>query len=318
MYFLRGGLPWQGLRAATNKQKYEKIGEKKQSTPISELCEGFPEEFAIYMNYVRKLGFDEGPDYEFLRELFTIVLKTFGEQDDGVFDWMLLSNKSGGDTPAALLAQAHANAATARNAHRTRADHRRADNDRERERDREPGAPRRSARPPHLDGPTIANANAIATSSSPSPLLAVSSPIPARLKDGGSGAAGRGVSVSPLKIPESMRPLPGSRRQSPPTTVTPHASGTHQQHPFASTSASRAVDGGLGAGSEPAIGGGAGKYGDNAALPRMNGVSGFNMTHVPTGYPGADNGAGVHHRDRMDDGHGSRSRGFWAIFCCRA
>lgn len=42
MYFLRGGLPWQGLKAATNKQKYEKIGEKKQSTPISELCEGFP------------------------------------------------------------------------------------------------------------------------------------------------------------------------------------------------------------------------------------------------------------------------------------
>jgi hypothetical protein len=42
MYFLRGGLPWQGLRAATNKQKYEKIGEKKQTTPIVELCEGFP------------------------------------------------------------------------------------------------------------------------------------------------------------------------------------------------------------------------------------------------------------------------------------
>jgi casein kinase 1 len=44
MYFLRGGLPWQGLRAATNKQKYEKIGEKKQNTAISELCEGFPGE----------------------------------------------------------------------------------------------------------------------------------------------------------------------------------------------------------------------------------------------------------------------------------
>jgi casein kinase 1 len=44
MYFLRGGLPWQGLRAATNKQKYEKIGEKKQNTPIAELCEGFPGE----------------------------------------------------------------------------------------------------------------------------------------------------------------------------------------------------------------------------------------------------------------------------------
>ena len=42
MYFLRGMLPWQGLKAATNKQKYEKIGEKKRQIPISELCNGFP------------------------------------------------------------------------------------------------------------------------------------------------------------------------------------------------------------------------------------------------------------------------------------
>lgn len=42
MYFLRGGLPWQGLKAATNKQKYEKIGEKKQTTKIYELVDGYP------------------------------------------------------------------------------------------------------------------------------------------------------------------------------------------------------------------------------------------------------------------------------------
>lgn len=42
MYFLRGGLPWQGLKAATNKQKYEKIGEKKQTTAIKDLCDQFP------------------------------------------------------------------------------------------------------------------------------------------------------------------------------------------------------------------------------------------------------------------------------------
>ncbi|KAF0535243.1 kinase-like protein [Gigaspora margarita] len=95
MYFLRGGLPWQGLKAATNKQKYEKIGEKKQSTPIKELCEGFPEEFGIYLNYVRKLNFEENPDYDFLRELFTKVLKNSNEVEDGVYDWMLLNNGKG-------------------------------------------------------------------------------------------------------------------------------------------------------------------------------------------------------------------------------
>jgi casein kinase 1, delta len=42
MYFNRGTLPWQGLKAATKKQKYDKISEKKMSTPVEELCAGFP------------------------------------------------------------------------------------------------------------------------------------------------------------------------------------------------------------------------------------------------------------------------------------
>jgi len=95
MYFLRGSLPWQGLKAATNKQKYEKIGEKKQTTPIKELCEGFPEEFGIYLNYVRKLGFEETPDYDFLRELFTKIMKNNNDMDDGIFDWNLLNGGKG-------------------------------------------------------------------------------------------------------------------------------------------------------------------------------------------------------------------------------
>lgn len=42
MYFNFGSLPWQGLKAATKKQKYERISEKKMSTPIEVLCKGFP------------------------------------------------------------------------------------------------------------------------------------------------------------------------------------------------------------------------------------------------------------------------------------
>ncbi|KAJ3201650.1 casein kinase I, partial [Clydaea vesicula] len=89
MYFLRGSLPWQGLKAATNKQKYEKIGEKKQSTSVRELSDGFPEEFGQYLLYARNLKFDEQPDYDYLRRLFDKVLHKLGQHDDGVFDWMI-------------------------------------------------------------------------------------------------------------------------------------------------------------------------------------------------------------------------------------
>jgi casein kinase 1 len=97
MYFLRGGLPWQGLKAATNKQKYEKIGEKKQTTVIKELCEGFPEQFTEYLTYVRNLGFEETPDYDYLRELFTTAAKESGVTEDGEYDWMKIKSSSAGD-----------------------------------------------------------------------------------------------------------------------------------------------------------------------------------------------------------------------------
>lgn len=105
MYFLRGGLPWQGLKAATNKQKYEKIGEKKQTTAVQELCEGFPEEFSQYLTYVRNLGFEDTPDYDYLRELFTKALKDAGGVEDGEYDWMKIGKhdkKSDWDRPGAL------------------------------------------------------------------------------------------------------------------------------------------------------------------------------------------------------------------------
>jgi casein kinase 1 len=107
MYFLRGGLPWQGLKAATNKQKYEKIGEKKQTTPIKDLADGFPDEFNKYLSYVRNLGFEDTPDYDYLRELFTQALKTTGEVEDGEYDWMKLNGGKGWEATKQHPSQQH-------------------------------------------------------------------------------------------------------------------------------------------------------------------------------------------------------------------
>ncbi|XP_045030747.1 casein kinase I isoform X7 [Daphnia magna] len=87
MYFLRGSLPWQGLKADTLKERYQKIGETKRATPIEALCEGYPEEFATYLRYVRRLDFFERPDYNYLRKLFRDLFDRMGYIDDNEFDW---------------------------------------------------------------------------------------------------------------------------------------------------------------------------------------------------------------------------------------
>jgi len=53
------------------------------------------EEFNKYLSYVRNLGFEDTPDYDFLRDLFTQALKNTGEVEDGEYDWMKLNNGRG-------------------------------------------------------------------------------------------------------------------------------------------------------------------------------------------------------------------------------
>ncbi|XP_008118918.1 casein kinase I isoform X3 [Anolis carolinensis] len=88
MYFLRGSLPWQGLKADTLKERYQKIGDTKRNTPIDVLCENFPEEMAAYLRYVRRLDFFERPDYEYLRTIFTELFEKRGFTFDYAYDWV--------------------------------------------------------------------------------------------------------------------------------------------------------------------------------------------------------------------------------------
>lgn len=102
MYFLRGSLPWQGLKAPTKKQKYERISEKKIQTPIEQLCKGFPIEIVQYLNYCRTLRFEDKPDYAYLRKLFRDLFTREGYKYDAMYDWTVIklkdSDKNGATT----------------------------------------------------------------------------------------------------------------------------------------------------------------------------------------------------------------------------
>jgi len=89
IYFVRGSLPWQGLKAATEDGRNERIKEKKMNIPIEDLCRDLPKEFATYLKYVRNLGFDERPNYFYLRKLLRDLFVRNGFQYDNVFDWTI-------------------------------------------------------------------------------------------------------------------------------------------------------------------------------------------------------------------------------------
>lgn len=95
MYFLRGRLPWQGLVVKGKENKYEKILKKKRETELSALCKGYPKQFEEYLEYTKKLGYEEDPDYGYLRGLLEGVVKENEYGLDNMFDWVREDDSTG-------------------------------------------------------------------------------------------------------------------------------------------------------------------------------------------------------------------------------
>ena len=86
LYFLRGKLPWQGLHVKRKEDRYHRIMEIKMETTPSELCKGFPKEYEEYVDYTRKLEYEQDPDYKFLKNLFNSILREDKNSENG-YDW---------------------------------------------------------------------------------------------------------------------------------------------------------------------------------------------------------------------------------------
>eukprot|EP01063_Lacrimia_lanifica_P026814 TRINITY_DN3672_c0_g1_i1.p1 TRINITY_DN3672_c0_g1~~TRINITY_DN3672_c0_g1_i1.p1 ORF type:complete len:472 (+),score=138.38 TRINITY_DN3672_c0_g1_i1:159-1574(+) len=97
MYFLRGSLPWQGLKVQVPPGKGKKkreghakdraIREMKLIMSPGELAKGYPEEFAQFMEYTRSVKFSDKPNYTYLRQLLATCRDNRGIPNDLEFEW---------------------------------------------------------------------------------------------------------------------------------------------------------------------------------------------------------------------------------------
>ena len=189
------------------------------------------------MNYVRKLGFEESPDYDFLRELFSKIIKSTNEQDDGIYDWMLLNNGKGWEaghvcptlsfymdktcslllkTPSQILAQAHANAGAAQTPQREHREHKSREH-------------RRASRQALQEGNPLSSPNAVH--------LKVSSRKPA------TGETSRGVSRDASGQPIAPSSKRASQQQLSTADLRPRdpSNGITSTHPYAVAPSSSAL-----------------------------------------------------------------------------
>lgn len=70
VYFIKGKLPWQGVKKQKGLDHTKTIEKIKMYTSLDKLCHGLPSCFNEYIIYCRKLEFEDTPDYTYLTNLF--------------------------------------------------------------------------------------------------------------------------------------------------------------------------------------------------------------------------------------------------------
>ena len=89
IYFIKGELPWQGVKYKTKSEKYNLIFEiKKKSTEKGgALCESLSPEFQTIMDYILGLEFTEKPNYSMIIKIIEMIMAKSNYYNDLQFDW---------------------------------------------------------------------------------------------------------------------------------------------------------------------------------------------------------------------------------------
>ena len=85
IYFVKGWLPWEKV----DKSNKELILQKKQNISIERLAENLPKELKTFFKYIKKLEYEDRPDYDYMRVMLLNVLAK-EENNGSPPDWATL------------------------------------------------------------------------------------------------------------------------------------------------------------------------------------------------------------------------------------
>ena len=88
LYFIMKKLPWQGVRANTQQNRYKKIYYMKKKLMENESFKELPLQIQNFYKNIKKLKFDEEPNYSQLREFFKDLLRANNFIEDENFSWI--------------------------------------------------------------------------------------------------------------------------------------------------------------------------------------------------------------------------------------
>jgi len=91
IYFLKGRLPWQDVKAKQKEERHNLIYKIKSNISVDDLCKDLPNEFSDLLKYVKCLEFDEKPYYckfyAFFHNLIEKISQELNLEDNFTYMW---------------------------------------------------------------------------------------------------------------------------------------------------------------------------------------------------------------------------------------
>ena len=87
IYFSRGSLPWMGIKEKNKQDKYKKILQIKLNSKVNILCDKLPKEFIEFVNYIKELGFEHRPNYQYLKTILGNIYNKYNFNYDSIYDF---------------------------------------------------------------------------------------------------------------------------------------------------------------------------------------------------------------------------------------